>query len=93
MVGNSSQPILDDLVPELALVREAGLEPLEVESLVLRLRGLSGLGVVRHRTRTDTELGIAASICQVVREAAERLSDDPDHPGPPSQLSLNPPRI
>lgn len=87
MAGSTSQPILDELVPELALVREASLEPLEVEPLVPQLHGLSGLGVVCHRTKTGTDLGIAASICQVVREAAERLSDDPDHAGPPSQLS------
>jgi len=75
------QPPLDDLVPELALVREAGMEPLEIETLIDRLPGLAVLGVVRHHIRTDTALAIATSICQVVREAAERLIDGPDHPG------------
>ncbi len=77
------QPSLDDLVPELAIVREAGLEPLELEPLVPELPLLAGLGVVRHRTHTSTALAVAATICQVVREAAERLIDDPDYPGPP----------
>ncbi len=79
------QPALDDLVPELALVREAGLEPLEVEPLIPRLPRLAGLGVVRRRTHTDTALAVAASICHLTREATERLTDDHDHPGPPSQ--------
>lgn len=87
MADTASKPSLDELVPELALVREAGLEPLEVEQLMPGLRGLIGLGVVRHRTRTDTQLGIAISICRVVREAAERLSDDPGHAGPQAQPS------
>jgi hypothetical protein len=83
----AEQPSLDDLVPELALVREAGLEPLEVEPFVARLPLLAALGVVCHRTHTDTELAVAGSICQVTREAAERLVDDPDQPGPPDQLT------
>jgi hypothetical protein len=75
-------PSLDQLVPELALVREAGLEPLEVEPLILDIPALAGLGVVRHRTRTDTALAVAATLVQVIREAATRLDDDPDQPGP-----------
>ena len=63
------------------------MEPLEVEPLVPELPMLAGLGVVRHRTHTDTALAAATSICQLVREAAERLSDDSDHPGPPGQPS------
>ena len=78
---------LDDLVPELSQVREAGLEPLDVEPLVAAMPELASLGVVRHRLRTDTALGRATSICQVVREAAERLEDDPEHPGPPGHAS------
>jgi hypothetical protein len=85
MTEGAPQPSLDDLVPELALVREAGLEPLEVEILVPKLPVLAVLGVVRHRTHTDTALAAATSICQVTREATERLTDEPDHPGPPSQ--------
>lgn len=81
------QPSLDELVSELGHVREAGMEPLEVEPLVPELPILAGLGVVRHRTHTDTALARATSICQLVREAAERLSDDPEHPGSPRQLS------
>jgi hypothetical protein len=78
---------LDDLVPELSQVREAGLEPLDVEPLVAAMPELASLGVVRHRLRTDTELGRATTICQVVREATERLEDDPEHPGAPGQPS------
>jgi hypothetical protein len=81
------QPSLDELVAELAHVREAGLEPLEVEPLIPELPVLVSLGVVRNHTRTDTDLARATSICRLVREAAERLSDDPDHPGPPRQPS------
>jgi hypothetical protein len=77
-----SQPSLDELVPELALVREAGLEPLEIETAISSLPALAGLGVVCRRTRTGTELGTATAIAQVVREAADRLDDDPDRPGP-----------
>src|SRR5450759_5032839 len=58
-----------------------------VEPLVAALPELASLGVVRHRLRTDTALGRATSICQVVREAAERLEDDPEHPGPVGQRS------
>jgi hypothetical protein len=75
------QPSLDGLVPELALVREAGLDPLEVELLVPQLPLLAALGVVRHRTHSQTSLAAATTICQVTREAAERLVDDPDQPG------------
>lgn len=78
---------LDNLVTELAQAREAGLEPLDVEPLVVALPQLASLGVVRHRVQTDTSLGRATSICQVVREAAERLEDDPEHPGPVGQSS------
>jgi hypothetical protein len=85
MTEGTPQLLLDDLASELALVREAGLEPLEVEALVPKLPALARLGVVRHRTHTDTALATATSICQVVRAAAERLTDDPAHPGPPSQ--------
>src|SRR5262245_45776867 len=85
MSEGSSQPSLDDLVLELALVREAGLEPLEVEPLVSKLPLLTGLGVVRRLVRTDTTLAVASVICEVTREAAERLVDDPDHPGPKRQ--------
>jgi hypothetical protein len=85
------QPSLDDLAAELALVREAGLDPLEVEAHVLSLPALTGLGVVRRRTRVETALGVATAISQVVGEATERLHDDPDHPGPsesPSPTAL-----
>jgi len=88
MTEAGQQPSLDGLVPELALVREAGLEPLEVELLALKLPLLSNLGLVRRRTHTDTALAVATSICQVVREAAERLTDDPDPPGPADQPTL-----
>jgi len=81
-------PSLDELTPELALVRETGLEPLELEPLVPRLLLLASLGVVRHRTHTGTDLDVAGSICQVTREAAERLVDDPDRTGPPDRPSL-----
>jgi hypothetical protein len=46
-----------------------------------------GLGVVPRRTKTHTHLGVATSVCQVVREAAERLSDEPDPAGPEAQPS------
>ncbi|SRR6266568_1457788 len=82
MAEGTAQAILDELVPELALVREAGLEPLEIEPLAPKLPALTGLGVVRHRTHTDTTLARATCICQVVRDASERLIDDSDHPGP-----------
>jgi hypothetical protein len=82
------EPSLDELVPELALVREAGLEPLEVESMLPQLPTLATLGVVQRRTRTDTALAIATAITQVVREAATRLDDDPNRLGPPEQTSL-----
>ena len=85
MTEQASPPSLDDLVPELGLVREAGLEPLEVEPLVPRLPLLADLGVVRHRTRTGTALAVASAICELTREAAERLIDDPDHLGPAGQ--------
>lgn len=89
MTEGGGQPSLDDLVPELALVRETGLEPLEVEALVPRLPVLAGLGVVKHRARTDTALAAATSICEVVKEAAsERLVDDPDAPGPADHPTL-----
>jgi hypothetical protein len=86
-----SQPSLDELVPELALVREARLEPLEIETVISSLPVLADLGVVRRRTRADTPLGTATAIAQVVREAAGRLDDDPDRPGPgdlPSPVAL-----
>lgn len=87
--GGGQSPSLDDLVPELALVREAGLEPLEVEVLVPRLPVFASLGVVQHRARTDTALAAAMSICHVMKEAAsERLVDDPDAPGPANRPTL-----
>ena len=89
MTEVGGQPPLDDLVLELALVREAGLEPLEVEGLVPRISVLANLGVVRHRIRTETALAIAMSICEVTNEAAsERLVDDPGHPGPTDRPTL-----
>jgi hypothetical protein len=81
------QPSLDELAPELALVREVGLEPLDVEALMSSLPALTGLGVVRRRVRVDTPLGVATAIAQVVEEAAVRLEDDADRPGPPGQPS------
>lgn len=66
---------LDGLVLELALVREAGLDALEVEPLLPRLQLLIVLGIVSHRTQVATSLGTATAITQVVREAAERLED------------------
>ncbi|MGH3193075.1 MAG: hypothetical protein ACRDOL_38650 [Streptosporangiaceae bacterium] len=89
MTEAGSQLSLDDLASELALVREAGLEPLEVEALVPRLQVLASLGVVQHRTRTDTPLAVAMSMCQVAKEAAsERLVDDANAPGPPDRPTL-----
>lgn len=85
--AGSSQPSLDNLVPELALVREAGLEPLEVEPLVPKLPLLAGLGVVRHGAYAVTALAVATGICRVIREAAVRLTDDPDPPGSPGQAT------
>jgi hypothetical protein len=81
-------PSLDDLVPELALVREAGLEPLDVEAVLDKLPLLSTLGIVSRRGRTSTSLATATSICQVVREAAERLTGDVDRVVPPATASL-----
>jgi hypothetical protein len=66
-------PSLDDLEPELALVREAGLDPLAIEPLLPRLPKLSGLTSVGARTRVATPLGTATAITQLVREAAESL--------------------
>jgi hypothetical protein len=74
-------------VPELAIVREAGLEPLDVEVAIAELPALFALGVVQRRSRTDTSLAAATAICQIVREAAERLNDDTEQPGPPGQTS------
>ena len=89
MTEGTGQPSLDDLVSELALVREAGLEPLEVETLVPRLPLLASLGVVQHRIRTDTALDISMGICDTTKEAAaERLVDDPDAPGPSDRPTL-----
>jgi hypothetical protein len=82
-----SQPSLDGLVAELAKIRGAGLDPLEVEALVPKLPIISGLGVVRHRTRTRTALAFATSITEVVREAATRLDDDPNRPSAAGQAS------
>jgi hypothetical protein len=86
-MAESKQPSLDDLVPELALVREAGLDPLEVEPFVSQLPLLAALGVARHRTRSETALAAATTICQVIREAAERLVDDPDMIGTRGQVT------
>jgi hypothetical protein len=82
-----SQPSLDGLVRELAVVREAGLEPLEVEPLIPKVPLLSGLDVVRRRARTGTTLAVASTICDLTREAGERLVDDPEHPGPREQAT------
>jgi hypothetical protein len=87
MAEDPLAPSLEELVPELALVREAGLEALEVELLLPRLPVLAGLGVTRRRTRTDTPLAVATTITQVVHEAATRLADDPERPGPSDQPS------
>jgi hypothetical protein len=90
-VSEKPQQTLDELAPELALVREAGLEPLEIETVIASLPVLADLGVVRRRTRADTPLGTATAIAQVVREAADRLDDDLDRPGPsdpPSPVAL-----
>ncbi len=75
-VDVSSPSPLDGLVRELAIVREAGLDPLDVEPELPRLSLLAGLGVVQRRTHTGTSLAVATSLCQVVREAADRLADD-----------------
>jgi hypothetical protein len=77
----ASYPSLDELVDELARIREVGLEPLEMEPLLPSLPALAGLGVVQRRTRVSTSLGTATSIAEVVREAAARLYDDQDRPG------------
>jgi hypothetical protein len=79
---------LDGLVAELAVVREAGLEPLDVETELSKLLQLSALGIVRRRTRPDTSLATATSLCQVVREAADRLEDEAAPVGPPGQPSF-----
>jgi hypothetical protein len=76
VADETPQPSLDDLVPELALVREAGLQPLDVEVVIDGLPHLRVLGVVNHRTRADTTLGRASAICAVVHDAAQRLTDD-----------------
>jgi hypothetical protein len=81
----AAPPTLDDLVSELAHVREAGLEPLDVEPLLGEVPHLAGLGVVVHRTRADTPLGRATALCAVVHEAAERMEDAPGTPGAASQ--------
>jgi hypothetical protein len=81
MAEGRRQPSLDALVPELARVREAGLERLELEADVASLPALAGLGVVTRRARGGTAVGTANAIAQVVREAAERLDDDPNLPG------------
>jgi hypothetical protein len=78
---------LDQLVPELSLVREAGLDPLDLEEMLPSLPTLVGLGVVRRRTRTDTPLAVATAIAQLVTEAAARLEDAADRPGSGSQAS------
>lgn len=77
---------LDELVAELALIRGAGLNPLDVEPLVPTLPHLAALGVIRHRTRVATSLGVATAIADVVRDAAERL-DDADQLGPDARPS------
>ncbi len=87
MAEEPPAPSIDALVPELARVREAGLEPLDVELVLAQLPQLCRLGLVIRRTHTDTPLAVATAICQVVQEAAERLTDDPGHPGPPGQPS------
>ncbi len=86
-MAEPEQPSLDDLVSELSLVREAGMEPLEVEPLLPQLPLLAALGVVRHWTHSETSLAAAMTLCQVTREAAERLADDPDRPGPRDQAT------
>ena len=89
LMADTERPSLDDLVAELALVREAGLDPLDVEPLLTGLPELSALGVVRHESRTETSLARAQSICAVVRHAAERLASDE----PPSQPGTPPPVV
>jgi hypothetical protein len=69
-------PSLDDLVSELALVREAGLAPLAIEPLLPRLPKLSGLSSVGARIRVATPLGTATAITQLVHEAAAKSSVD-----------------
>lgn len=69
-------------------MREHGLEPLDVEPELSKLPLLAALGIVRRRTRTATSLSVATSICQVVREAVERLTDDPGRVTPPARSSL-----
>ena len=87
----SPEQSLDELVQELARIREAALEPLEIQALVPTLPTLAGLGVVRRRTKMDTALGRATEMAHVVREAVQRLDDDPTRPGPadpPSPAAL-----
>lgn len=87
MAEATTGPSLDDLVRELALVREAGLEPLEIEEALAALPILAGLGVVRRRARTETPLAVAAAVAQVVKEAAGRLDEDSEHLGPTGRPS------
>lgn len=87
-MATAPTPSLDDLVPELAIVREAGLVALDVEPELSNLPLLAALGVVRRRTRTETSLATATTICQVVREATEQLEGDAEPMGPPDQPSL-----
>ena len=74
-MADQQRPDLDELAPELALVREAGLDALEVEPLLPQLPHLTALGVVRRRIQVTTSLGAATAISQVVRQAANRLDD------------------
>lgn len=87
MPEDVAAPSLDDLVPELARVREAGLEPLDVEVALPELSHLVELSAVRGSTRAYTPLGRATAICSATRAAVERLEDDADRPGPPGQPS------
>ncbi|WP_157488889.1 hypothetical protein [Pseudofrankia sp. DC12] len=73
---------LDQLTAELALVREAGDSALDVEALLNgdtnQLSTFCALPVVAARTLVNTTLGTAQATVELVREAAERLGDDPE---------------
>jgi hypothetical protein len=84
---------LDDLVPELARVREAGLEPLDLEPRVSSLTFLTSLGVVRTQIGADTSLSRATACCHVVRQAVGRLGnieveDAPSQPSYTTQVQM-----
>ena len=73
MDDQDAEDLLARLTEELRRVREAGLEPLQIEEQVAKLEGLAGLPVVMQRTSVRTSLGVAMAITDVVRESVQRL--------------------